>query len=231
MSDARKTWKSQQVLHLKVLLAILAVLWLCTLFGYLFPSVDLTQYGILPRQASGLWGILVAPFIHADWAHLAANTLPFLILGWLTMLRGMRVFVIVAVLATLVCGLGVWALGDWGASDVHAHIGASGVIFGLFGYLLLRAYFERSLGALLVACGVGFFYGGLTWGFLPLEKDVSWLGHVFGFAGGVLAAWALSPSEKQSRRESALGGTVSRGNAPSDAPKDRVSKDIAAPAD
>lgn len=200
MTEAKKTWRSEQTWHLKILGAILAVLWLATLLDFLIPSADLTQYGILPRKASGLWGILSAPFLHAGWAHMAANTLPLLILGWLTMLRGVRVFLIVSALSGLVCGLGVWALSDWGADAVHSHVGASGVIFGLFGYLLLRAYFERSLGSLLVACLVGFLYGGLFWGLLVPEQqaqDVSWLGHLFGFAGGALAAWALAPAQQR----------------------------------
>ena len=202
MTEAKKTWRSEQTLHLKILGGILAILWLITLLDFLIPAADLTQYGILPRQATGLWGILTAPFLHAGWAHMAANTLPLLILGWLTMLRGVKVFVIVSALSSLVCGLGVWTLSDWGAdpANVHSHVGASGVIFGLFGYLLLRAYFERSLSSLLVACVVGFFYGGLFWGLLVPEQqaqDVSWLGHLFGFAGGALAAWALAPADQK----------------------------------
>lgn len=190
MSDDKKnTWKATQLLHLKVLAGIVAVLWLVTLVDYLLPALELTRYGIRPRQVSGLWGIILAPFLHADWGHLLANTLPLIVLGWLAMLRGVRVFVIVCVLSMLTCGLGVWSLGE-----NQTHVGASGIIFGLFGYLLLRGYFERSLGSLLVACAVGFFYGGLVWGFLPLDKDISWLGHVFGFAGGALSAWVLAPA-------------------------------------
>ncbi len=196
MSDVKKTWWQEQATHIKVLLGILVVLWLVTLLDYLIPAVDFTQYGIIPRKVSGLWGILTAPFLHADWQHLLANTLPLVILGWLTMLRGMKVFVVVVLICWIVSGLGVWALGG-----EYTHVGASGIIFGLFGYLLLRAYFERSLTSLLIACAVGFGYGGMVWGLLPLEKHISWLGHIFGFAGGALAAWALVPANKRPKKQ------------------------------
>ncbi len=203
MTEAKKTWKSTQALHVKVLLGILIGLWLIALLDFVIPNVEFDDYGIRPRKASGLWGILTAPFLHAGWAHLGANPLPLLVLGWPAMLRGIRVFLVVCVISAIVCGLGVCTLSDWG-QEVRSHVGASGVIFGLFGYLLLRAYFERSLGSLLIACAVGFFYGGLFWGLVVPEQqaqDVSWLGHVFGFAGGALAAWALAPASQKAESE------------------------------
>jgi membrane associated rhomboid family serine protease len=91
----------------------------------------------------------------------------------------------------LVSGLGIWLFG--GANTVH--LGASGVIFGLLGALLARAYFERSWVALGLAVVAAFLYGGMLWGLLPGMPGVSWLGHFFGFFGGVLAAWMMADQD------------------------------------
>lgn len=149
---------------------------------------SLVQYGITPRTGDGLWGILFSPFLHGNWAHLSANTVPFLILGWLVMLYGVRDFWITSVVAAAVAGLGSWAF----SPPFTVTVGASGVIFGYLGFLLLRGFFERSLVSILVSIGVGSLYGGLVMGVLPSQPGISWQGHLFGFVGGILAAWLLA---------------------------------------
>ncbi len=149
---------------------------------------SLVQFGITPRTIDGLWGILFAPFLHGNWAHLSANTVPFLILGWLVMLYGVGDFGFTTVIAAAVAGLGSWAF----SPPSTVTVGASGVIFGYLGFLLLRGFFERSLISILVSIGVGSLYGGLVIGVLPSEQGVSWQGHLFGFIGGILAAWLLA---------------------------------------
>jgi membrane associated rhomboid family serine protease len=123
-----------------------------------------------------------------------ANTLPFVFLGWLVMLRRMADFFVVSAFAILVGGLGVWLFG--GPNTLH--IGASGVVFGFLGYLLLRGYFERSFTSILLAVVVGVLYGGALWGVLPSEPGISWQGHLFGFIGGGGAARTLA--RKRSNR-------------------------------
>jgi membrane associated rhomboid family serine protease len=150
-------------------------------------------YGIQPRTLDGLRGIAIAPLLHRGFTHLASNTIPFLIFGWLTLLLSMRDFIVVTVLAMLVSGLGVWLLG----APQSVHLGASGVIFGYLGYLLVRGYFRRSVGAILLSLLLGGLYGSMLWGLLPLQAGVSWEGHLFGFLGGVLAAYLLSPRASQ----------------------------------
>jgi len=147
----------------------------------------LNQFGIFPRQISGLRGILFAPFLHGGFAHLIANTVPFVTLGWLVMLRRTADFWVVTVIAMLIGGLGTWLFGTPGC-----HIGASGVIFGYLGYLISRGYFERRLGSALFSIVVLVVYGGLLWGVLPLQVGISWEGHLFGFIGGVIAAKLLA---------------------------------------
>jgi membrane associated rhomboid family serine protease len=150
-------------------------------------------YGIRPQSIVGLRGILFAPFLHGSIAHVAANTAPFLTLGWLVMLRETSDFFVVTIVTAIVSGLGVWLT----APPYTIHIGASGVIFGYFGFLLLRGYFERSFTAILFSLIVGLLYGGLIWGVLPLQYGISWQGHLFGFVGGAIAARLLAKPKQR----------------------------------
>jgi membrane associated rhomboid family serine protease len=174
----------KQVLTLGLLVA---VFWSVEIVDAITPW-QLDAYGIRPRSIVGLWGIVAAPFLHGGFDHLAANTVPFLVLGWLTMVREWWHFVFVTVLATLLGGFGVWLVG---ASN-SVHVGASGVIFGYLGFLLLSGVFERRLGPILVSIVVGLVYGGLVFGVLPSQPGVSWEGHLFGFVAGILAAYVVA---------------------------------------
>jgi membrane associated rhomboid family serine protease len=171
-----------------IIAGVVMALWLLELADFLVWQGGLDAYGIRPRTWQGLGHVLTAPFFHAGFSHLAANTLPLIILGWLVMVRRTSDFVVVALVAGLVSGLGIWLLG--GARTIH--LGASGVIFGFLGYLLARAYFERSVSALLLAVVALALYSGLLWGVLPWQPGVSWLGHLFGLLGGGLAAYLLA---------------------------------------
>ena len=177
--------------HALLLAAIVAVLWVIELADLVIFGSNLDGFGIRPRTWSGLGQILVAPWLHVGIGHLAANTVPLVVLGWLVMLRRTRDFVIVTLVSALISGLGIWLFG--GARTIH--LGASGVIFGLLGALLARAYFERSWAALVLALVAGFLYGGMLWGVLPGTPGVSWLGHFFGFVGGVFAARLIADEE------------------------------------
>jgi membrane associated rhomboid family serine protease len=143
----------------------------------------LDTLGILPRNPIGLRGILFAPFLHGSFAHLSANTVPFIILGWLIMTQSITNFAIVSVICMLVGGLGTWLFGA-----TALHIGASGVIFGYLGFLLARYYFDRRLSSGIIALFVGCTYGSVLWGMLPSLPGISWEGHLFGFLGGIVAA-------------------------------------------
>lgn len=149
----------------------------------------LLAYGIRPRTIDGLWGIPAAPFLHANPEHLISNTVPLLLLGWLVMLRDARHFVPVTLLATLGAGLCAWTLGAPGS----VHIGASGVVFGYLGFLILAGWFARSFGSILLSVVVTGLWGGLVFGVLPGQPGVSWQAHLGGFVGGALAARWLAP--------------------------------------
>ncbi len=174
-----------------ILFGLVALMWVVEIvdqgiFRSAFRST-LDIYGIIPRNPIGLRGILFAPFLHGNFVHLLGNTFPFLILGWLIMLREIRDFWIVSLVAAGVGGAGTWLVGSPGV-----HIGASGVIFGYLGYLLLRGYFERSVFAIALSLGVGSLFGSLLWGVLPMQAGISWEGHLFGFLGGAIAAKLLT---------------------------------------
>jgi membrane associated rhomboid family serine protease len=154
----------------------------------------LDAYGIIPRNPIGLRGILFAPFLHHGLGHLISNTLPFITLGWLIMLRGTSDFFVVSIIAGIVGGLGTWIFGSRGI-----HIGASGVIFGYLGYLLARGYFERSMSAIAMSLFVCALYGSLIWGISPFQPygNISWEGHLFGFIGGIISAKMLASDRRQ----------------------------------
>ncbi|MCA9837248.1 MAG: rhomboid family intramembrane serine protease [Trueperaceae bacterium] len=177
--------------QLRYLLIFVALLWGLELIDTLFFQQRLNLLGIRPRSIDGLKGILFAPLLHGGFAHLATNTLPFLVLGFFVMLRGLSSFIQVTATIWLIGGIGIWLTG--GSNTLH--IGASIIIFGYLGYLLARAYFERSMVTLMIALFVGLLYGGMMLGVLPIRAGVSWQGHLFGFVGGVLAArWGREPS-------------------------------------
>ena len=150
----------------------------------------LARLGVEPRTLSGLVGILFAPFLHASFAHLIANTVPLVVLGWLVMLRRKRDLLTVSVISGLVGGLGTWLI----APALTVHIGASVLIFGYLGYLLARGIFERRFWPIIGSVVTFFLYGGALFGVLPGQMGISWQGHLFGLIGGILAArWMRRP--------------------------------------
>ena len=155
----------------------------------------LDQNGILPRRLSGLDGILWAPFLHVDFAHLIGNLIPGVVLGFLLLMSGR--FLGVTAIVWVVSGLGVWLTGPSGAVT----IGASGIVFGWLTYLLVRGVFNRDVWQVLGGVVLLAVYGGILWGMLPQGGAVSWQGHLFGAGGGVLAAWMLSDRRRRPELE------------------------------
>ncbi|MFB2875622.1 rhomboid family intramembrane serine protease [Floridanema aerugineum] len=165
-----------------------ALMWIVEFFDLIVFQGRLDYFGIIPGSVIGLRGILFAPFLHGNFLHLAANTIPFVTLGWLIMLRETSDFLVVSAISMIVSGLGVWLF----APPNSIHIGASGVVFGYLGYLLFRGYFQRSPGSIFLSLFVGSVYGSMIWGVLPTQIGISWQGHLFGFIGGAIAARLLT---------------------------------------
>ena len=188
LSTVGRTLKSQAI----ILGGFVVLIWFLELIDMVIMDGSLDKLGVQPRSLTGLRGILFMPFLHNGLGHVVANTIPFIVLGWLVMVRRMSDFLVVTAVVIVVSGLGVWLFGHSNST----HVGASGLIFGYFGFLLLRAYFERSLIAILVAIFVVFLYGGLIFGLSPLQIGVSWQAHLFGFIGGALAAYWLTKNQE-----------------------------------
>lgn len=167
-----------------VMCAAIPVLFLIEVLNWTSNHGLVAATGIEPRRLDGLDGVLFAPFLHWGWAHLYANSIPLILLGTFVLSAGVRRFLWSTGVIMLVSGLGVWFVG---ASGVHA--GASGVIFGYLGLLLTRGIVERSWWNAAVAVLIGLLYWWQLSGVLPTENEnISTMGHLFGFVGGVLAA-------------------------------------------
>lgn len=162
-----------------------AGVWLVFLLTLPFHSTLLPLLGILPRQLDGLDGILFGPLLHAGAGHLLSNTLPLLVFAFLVLLEGIRQFVRVAGICWLASGIGAWLFGG------GLTIGISGVVFGLFAYLMVRGFYNRDLLQILLGGVLFLVYGSLLWGVLPTAAGISWQSHLFGAAGGVAAAVLL----------------------------------------
>ncbi len=164
--------------------AIVVVLWVVAGVDAL-DRHRLDTWGITPRMFSELPDILTAPFLHAGVGHLAANSVPLAVLGFLAALRGLAKFAAVSGLIIVVSGLGVWLTSP--ANTVT--IGASGLVFGYLGYVLVRGFVDRRLADIVIGVVVALVYGSVLLGVLPVQPGISWQGHLFGLVGGVLAAW------------------------------------------
>ena len=143
-----------------------------------------TELGIRPHDVSGLDGILFAPFVHSGWDHLLANSSPLILLGTFALAAGTKRFLVATVLIIVASGLGVWFL----TPPNYLVLGASGVIFGWLGLIFMRGLIEGSLWHLAVALIAGLLYGWQLILLLPTSEQISWQGHLFGFAGGMMAA-------------------------------------------
>jgi membrane associated rhomboid family serine protease len=176
----------------KILGGFVSVFWIVEIIDRFVFRGALDRFGIQPHSFVGLRGILLAPFLHGNFAHLIGNTIPFIILGWLVMLQETSDFFIVTLFTMFVGGMGVWIFG----SPLSVHIGASILIFGFLGFLLLRGFFQRNLPSIAISIVVTLLYGSLIWGVLPLDPKISWQGHLFGFIGGAIAAKLIAREKK-----------------------------------
>lgn len=174
---------------------MLALMWVVEIIDSL-DHQRLDRFGIEPRHLEGLRGVVAAPFLHASFSHLFANTIPFLVLGAGIALSGaLRVAAVTAIVA-LVGGLGTWLV----APSNSVHIGASGLVFGFAAYLITRGIFSRSWLHLGAAVLVGAIYGSTLAGGLIPQDGISWQGHLFGGLGGVVAGWLLDTREPRAPR-------------------------------
>ena len=141
----------------------------------------LDDFGIVPRTTVGLKGIVFGPFLHSGFGHVISNTVPLVILGSLVAVTGRNTLLGLSGIAALVGGLAVWLFGRHGV-----HIGASSLVFGYFGYLVARGWYERTFVSTIISLVVLVFYGGMIFAAMPFMPSVSWEGHLSGLISGVV---------------------------------------------
>jgi len=174
--------------NIKTALAAVACLWGIFLLGIIlrqFWSLDIRSFGIQPRELDGLYGIIFWPFLHGNIYHLLSNSFALFFLLLLSLVFFKRLTIPAIVIITLVGGGAVWIF----AGRNTVHIGASGLIFGLIGFMISSGIFRKELKALLLAVVVLLLYGGLLLTLTVRIPGISWHGHLFGFLAGVFAAW------------------------------------------
>ena len=153
-------------------LAFVALLWVIQLSNWGL-DLDLERFGVRPRQLIGLPGILLAPMVHSGFTHLIANSLPLAVLGTAMLHLYPKSALRVLPAVYLGPGIAVWLLGR---SSIH--VGASGLVYGLFGYILVAGIIRRDRRAVAASLLVCFMYGALVWGVLPIKPEFSWETHL-----------------------------------------------------
>ena len=198
-----------------VLMMCVGVVWGVSGFALAFHNEFLLyRLAVIPRDLSSLPGIIGMPFVHGSWGHLISNTVPLLILGGIVIFRGIRYFGAVTFMIMLLGGVLLWC---FGRSD--AHIGASGLAFGYFGFLVTRGFYERSWQSIGVAALVVFLYGGMIFGVVPRDDGVSWEAHLFGLLAGMVVARVAFGLERN--RQQALADEDPPGTSPARTPTDQ----------
>ncbi|GAB4141527.1 MAG: rhomboid family intramembrane serine protease [Bacteroidia bacterium] len=136
---------------------------------------------LYPRTLSGLAGVLTAPFLHADFSHLAGNTLPMLFLGYLLFNAYREIAGQVFWLIYLITGVLVWLF----ARDAF-HLGSSGVIYGMAAFLFVSGIIRKIPRLMVLSLLIVFLYGTMVWGIFPFDPHVSWESHLYGALTGIV---------------------------------------------
>jgi membrane associated rhomboid family serine protease len=194
-----------------VMVGLLAALWVVQIFNS-FGDYDLSrEFGIEARDPASLPEIFSAPFLHFGWDHIEANSGPLFVFGFLAAYRGVKKWLGVSVLIIVASGLGVWFI----SPSATVTVGASGLVFGYFGYLIVRGLFDRHPIDIVIGLVMALCFAYQFSSLLPSDEQVSWQGHMFGFAGGIIGGWLF-----RDRRPKAVTGTPALDPATTLLPKD-----------
>jgi len=174
------------LIKIRPILMLLAVLWVIELVNQLLGHRLNQAFGLEPRRLLGLIGVPAMPFLHGSFAHLMANSLPLGVLGAIGVLVAPRRFRTASLVIVVASGIAVWIFARDGIV-----VGASGLIFGWFGFLVTLGVIERSIRAIAGAVVVIVLYGGMIWGVLPQQVGISWEAHLLGALAGGWSAWIL----------------------------------------
>lgn len=178
-------------------LFVLAI-WL-VFFVQVVSDLPFYKWGVLPRTASGLKGVITSVFLHGDLGHLASNSIPILVLGAMLFYFYKKIAKASVLWIWLVSGIWLWIGGRNNASYPVYHIGASTLIYGLASFLFFSGLFRRHLRLMVVSALVVFLYGSIVWGIFPIKTEISWEGHLFGTIAGLLVAFNYRKEGPQRR--------------------------------
>ncbi|SEL04231.1 rhomboid family intramembrane serine protease [Streptacidiphilus jiangxiensis] len=170
-----------------VMFGFMVVIWALQILNWIDHQDLSLQYGIRPWDVGRLPDVFAAPFLHFSWAHIESNSGPLFVFGFLAAYRGVVRFLWLTLLVTLTSGMAVWFF--QGTDTVG--VGASGVIFGYFGYVVLRGVFDRHLIDTLIGLVMAASFAYLVTIAVPGTPGVSWLAHLGGLVGGMAGAWLL----------------------------------------
>ena len=164
--------------------SLVLAMWFVFSLDYLF-RLEWYHYGIRPQVLSGLIGVFTSPFLHStrDFTHILNNSFPTFLLTWLLFYHYRKIATKSFLLIFLLTGIGTWLIGK-----PSYHIGMSGVIYGLTGFLVFSGFFRKNMRVAAISLFVIFIYGSLIWGVFPIQIGVSWEGHLSGLISGILVA-------------------------------------------
>ncbi len=182
--ESNQTTEENHLLEsLKLPVLFIIAIWAIHIFQFVF-GLRWGFLGVYPRQFSGLTGIFTSPFIHGDFSHLFNNTIPFFVLSTMTLYFYKKVAIRSVMMIYVLTGFAVWLL----ARETY-HIGLSGIVFGLFGFVLGNGIFRRNIRSIVLALIVFLLYSGMLVGLFPVKEGVSWESHAAGFVIGLFTAY------------------------------------------
>nr|WP_136250533.1 rhomboid family intramembrane serine protease [Ningiella ruwaisensis] len=145
---------------------------------------QLTNLGIVPRHLDYIWHIFTAPFVHADFSHFLSNLLPICLFALLILQFGVKQFYLLTAGVLILTGVAVWLF-----ARPAIHVGASGLVYGYLGYLVLAGWLSRKFSLIFISLAVTLLYGSMIFGALPVRGFISWESHLFGFISGLFMAY------------------------------------------
>ena len=217
LAEARKA--------LFIMAGLIAVIWIIQIVNWADHYQLTYHYGITPHDVGSLPDILTAPFLHFSWAHIEGNSGPLFIFGFIAAYRGIRKFLGVTVLIVLTSGLAAW-LSESGSS---VGAGASGLVFGYFGYIMVRGFFDRHAIDLLIGAVMALSFAYQFTVLVP-QAGIGWQAHIGGLVGGVLGAWVFRDRRPRKTLPAARPGALSKpsaaGSPPADGPRADLHKQL-----
>jgi membrane associated rhomboid family serine protease len=217
LAEARKA--------LFIMAGLIAVIWIIQIVNWADHYQLTYHYGITPHDVGSLPYILTAPFLHFSWAHIEGNSGPLFIFGFIAAYRGIRKFLAVTVLIVLTSGLAAWLTES--GSSVGA--GASGLVFGYFGYIMVRGFFDRHAIDLLIGAVMALSFAYQFTVLVP-QAGIGWQAHIGGLVGGVLGAWVFRDRRPRGTPPAARPGAkpkpAAAGSPPAGAPRADLHKQL-----